>query len=558
MPRRAGYRRRALAVALVLYILGLSWAPSARASTLPYIPLDHWATPLVTEAIGRGVLRGISIADRPYARVAVAEALREARALADSLGQEWSPYDAWLVDRLEAEVDPEAPVPTPAFSTAIGDWSGAYGVEARARVVTGEDHRRFGRDDAKAIVLPFAGFQSGRGLSGGLRFRMDTDGALVPDFNGREWRHGWTGDAKNAYVTLDLGRADVLLGRDDVRWGASDRSSLLMSAYAPALDQVGMRLRLGPVTASSFFANLDDMVLAAPTAESPGDTLAAGTRLRRHLSGHRVEWRVSDRLSIGAAEAVVYGGVDRGLEPEYMIPVSIYYAAQWNGNHNDNMLGDVTVELRPKRDVELYGELLVDDFQIDHKSPADKEPFEGGFLVGQRIHDPLGLDGGLLRLEWAKVEPFTYNQVLPWNRYLYKGQPIGFDLGSDAQAIEVEYRQWVSEQMTWSLGYRMEERGATRMTDPWPVPITGPSPAQPFPAFDHVPTGDVERRSRYEAQVRLHPRAGVDLRLGGGWLNVDNLDNVRGAGRSEWYASLALDLNWSRWLGPGAEEGGMR
>lgn len=549
MQRRAGPPCRARSLALALGLLLL--APAARASTLPYIPLDHWATPLITEAIGRGLLTRLSISDRPYSRIAVAEALRDARALADSLGQEWTPYESWLVDRLQSEVDPEAPAPTPAFSTAVGDWSGAYGLEARARAVTGEDHRRYGDHDVKGLLLPFAGFQSGRGLAGGLRFRMDTDGARVPDFNGREWRHDWTGEAKNAYVMLDLGRADVLLGRDDLRWGASDHSSLLMSAYAPALDQVGLRLRLGPVTASSFFTSLDDMVLATPTAEAPGDTLPAGTRVRRHLSGHRIQWRVNDRLSVGLAEAVVYGGVDRGLEPEYMIPVSIYYAAQWNQDRNDNMIGDFTIDLRPKRDVELYGELLVDDFQIDHKSPGDKEPFEGGFLVGQRIYNPLGLDGGVLRIEWGKVEPFTYNQVLPWNRYLYKGRPIGFDLGSDAQAIDVEFRQWLSEQMSWSLGYRLEERGATRATDPWPVPVTGPTDATPFPEFDHVPTGDVERRSRYVAEAWFHPRAGVDLRLGGGYVNVDNLENVRGDGRSEWFAQASLDLNWSRWLRPG-------
>ncbi|HEX7078903.1 MAG TPA: capsule assembly Wzi family protein, partial [Candidatus Eisenbacteria bacterium] len=472
-------------------------AGRADASTLPYIPLDHWATPLITEAIGRGLLPRLSLSDRPYARTAVAEALREARSLADSLGQEWSPYESWLLERLEGEVDPEAPAPTAAFSRATGDWSAGYGVEARARAVTGEDHRRFGRRDVKGILLPYAGFRSERGLAGGIRFRMDADGARVPDFDGRPWRHGWTGDAKNAYVLLDLGHADVILGRDDLRWGASDHASLLLSAYAPAFDQAGLRVRLGPVTASSFFANLDDMVLTAPTAQARGDTLAAGTRVKRHISGHRVRWRVNDRLALGFAEAVVYGGVDRGLEPEYMIPVSVYYAAQWNANKNDNMLGAFTADLRPKKDVQVYGELLVDDFQIDHKSPGDKEPFEGGFLVGQRIYNPLGLDGGLLRVEWGKVQPFTYNQVLPWNRYLYKGEPIGFDLGSDAQAIEVEFRQWVSEQVSWSLCYRLEERGATRATDPWPVPVTGPSDATPFPTFENVPTGEVERRARY-------------------------------------------------------------
>jgi len=537
---------RCLALALALAL-----SPAvARASTLPYIPLDHWATPLITEAIGRGLLPDVSIGDRPYARANIARALRASRALADSTQRIWTPFESWLLQRIESEINPSLPPPAAAFSTVTTDWSVGYGLEARAHAETGEDHRRFGVRDAKGLLLPYVGFQSGRGLAAGIRFRMDSDGERVPDFNGRPWRNGWTGDTKNAYALLQLGKADVVLGRDDLRWGASENSSLLLSSYAPAPDQVGLRLQIGPVTASSFFANLDDMVLDAPTAQAPGDTLAAGTRVKRHLSGHRVQWQVSRQLAIGAMETVVYGGEERGLEPEYMIPVSIYYAGQWNSARNDNSLWGLTADLRPKPDVEVYGELLVDDFQIDHKSAADQEPFEGGYLIGQRIYNPLGLDGGLLRVEWAHVEPFTYNQSLPWNRYLYKGQPIGFDLGPDAQALTVEFRHWVSEQLTWTIGFRKEERGATRVTDPWPVPVTGPTPATPFPDFDHVPTGTVEARSRFTSEFWLHPRPGIDVRLGGGYVSVDNLDNVDGRTRSEWIAKASLDLNWSGWLRP--------
>ena len=531
----------------------------ARASTLPYIPLDHWVTPLISEAIGRGLLPEISIGDRPYSPAIVARSLRRAHAADESTQPSRSPFESWLLQRIEDEVDPNVPPPAAAFSTVTTDWAVGYGIEARVQMETGEDQRRFGVRDAKGLLLPFAGFQSGRGLAAGLRFRMDSDGERVPDFDGRPWRNGWTGDAKNAYALLQLGAADVLLGRDDLRWGASENSSLLLSAYAPALDQVGLRLKIGPVTASSFFASLDDMVLGAPTAEAPGDTLPAGTRVKRHLSGHRVRWQVNRSLAVGVMETIVYGGVDRGLEPEYMVPVSIFYAGQWNSTWNDNTLMGLTAEFRLRKpDVEIYGELLVDDLQIDDDAPGDQEPFQGGFLLGQRTYNPLGLDGGLLRVEWARVEPFTYNQQLPWNRYVFADQPIGFELGPDAQSLTLEFRHWVSEQLTWSVGFRREERGATRVTDPWPVPVSGPTPSTPFPEFDHVPTGTVEARSRFTTEFWLHPRPGIDLRLGGGYVSVSNLDNVDGRTRSEWFAKGSLDLNWSKWLRPENARAGER
>lgn len=562
MPRRTHARERpvspprliatALAAAVAL-LVGVALPPAPRpaaAATLPYVPLDHWSTPLIAEAAGRGLLPGLSTADRPYRRADVERSLRDGRTVVDSLQRSYTPFESWLLTRLESEFDPSVPPPTPAFARLTQDWTVGYGLEARGYVFAGEDHRRFGAEDGKAIALPFVGFQSGRGLAAGVRFRLDTDGALVPDFNGREWRGGSTGDTKNAYVILQLGAADVFLGRDDLRWGASDNGSLLLSGYAPTMDHAGLRLRLGPVTASSFFGNLDDMTLSAPTAQALGDTLPAGTVIHRRITGHRVRWQVNRYIALGAAEVVVYGGKDRGAEAEYLIPISIYYATQWNSGKNDNILGAFTLELRPKSDMEVYGELLVDDFQIDNKSPGDQEPFQGGFLLGQRLYNPLGLDGSMLRVEWARVEPFTFNQVLPWNRYLYKDQPLGFPLGPDAQALDFEFRYWMSEQLTWTFQYRSEERGATRATDAWPVPVTGPTDTTPFPEFDHVPTDVVERRSRIAAEFWVHPKPGIDLRLSGGHIDVKNVGNVRDADDSEWFLEGSLSLAWSRWLTP--------
>lgn len=542
-------RKSLLAVCLALFSV-LEGPEPARASTLPYIPLDHWATPLITEAIGRGYLTDVSLSDRPYQRAAVARALKRAHAIVDSTQRSWTPFETWLIQRIEEEVSATEPAPTPALSRVASDWLFGYGLEARANILTGEDHRPLGRRDAKGILLPYVGFQSGRGLAAGIRFRMDSDGARVPDFNGRPWRHRWTGDTKNAYALLQLGKAEVLLGRDDLRWGPSEMPSLLLSTNAAAFDQVGLRVQVGPITASSFFANLDDMTLAQPFAQAVGDTLAAGTVLRRHLSGHRIRWQASPTFALGVAEVVVYGGVDRPLEPEYIIPVSIYYAGQWNSNKNDNSFIDLTAELRPKPDMEIYGELLVDDYQFEHKTRADEEPFQGGYLLGQRIYNPLGLDGSVFRLEWARVMPFTYNQSFPWNRYLYKGQQIGFPLGPDAQALDLEYRHWVSEQLTWTLRYRKEERGETRVTDAWPVPVTGPDSLNAFPKFDHIPTGTVENRARYSTEFWVHPQSGLDVRLGGGYTLVKNLDNVKDQTRVEWFFQGSVHINWSRWLAP--------
>lgn len=539
---------------LAAVLAGVGGAPrAATASTLPYIPIDHWVTPYITEAIGRGLLPKLSHADRPYPREEVARALRKAHAAAgaEPAVPSRSPYESWLLDRIGAEVDPDTLAPPPAITNAAREWSLGYGIESRTNWLTGEDQARFGEDPIEEVLLPFASFQSGGGLAVAARFRLSTDGALAPDFNGREWRSGWTGEATNAYVLLQFGAAEIFLGRDDLRWGSSQNSTLLLSDNAPSFDQAGLRIVAGPVTASSFFASLDDMVLAEPTAVAPGDTLPAGTTIDRHISGHRIAVQVSRAVQLGLAETIVYGGEDRGLEPEYLIPGTFLYAEQWNSGTNDNVLFSFTADVRPSPHFDLYGELLLDDFQIDSSTPSDEEPFEGGFIAGARIYDPFAWSGTKLRAEWARIWPYTYNQDLPWNRYLYEGRYIGFDLGSDAQSFDVEVERWLSPRLTGTLRFRLSQVGEIRATDPWPVPITGASATDPFPTYDSFPTGTVEQRTTIAGRAWIHPRPGFDLYLGGGYVSVTNVGNVEGDDLDEAFIDASLRLNWSRWVEEG-------
>lgn len=134
MPLNEGAFPRLLAlcsrVAAVLGVLaGLVATPyaprSATAATLPYIPLDHWTTPLIAEAAGRGLLPGLSLADRPFRRADVERALRDERAAVDSTQRSYTPFESWLLTRLESEFDPNQPTPAPAFARLTRTVGGA-------------------------------------------------------------------------------------------------------------------------------------------------------------------------------------------------------------------------------------------------------------------------------------------------------------------------------------------------------------------------------------------------------------------------------------------------
>jgi hypothetical protein len=69
----------------------------------------------------------------------------------------------------------------------------------------------------------------------------------------------------------------------------------------------------------------------------------------------------------------------------------------------DALLG-LDLRGRPTSKSEVYGELLIDDFQVEKRTSGDLEPDEVGFLVGSQWADPGGLEGITLGAEYTGVQ----------------------------------------------------------------------------------------------------------------------------------------------------------
>ncbi len=360
-------------------------------------------------------------------------------------------------------------------------------------------------------------------------FVLDQRRAQDPVYSGKKWR-GLAGDVEQAFINYQTGHFNLTAGRFGSFWGP--RPSLVLGPSA-RMDGFGYTYQWGRLSLSYRLAYLDGVY-------PPSDS--AGVIVNRYWAGHRLDVHFSDRLRIGVFEAIVWGGEGRQLELAYLNPLLSFHTFQLNRGPNDNSLVGFDFDYKPKLGLDLYGQLLIDDFQIDKKTQGDQKPNLYGLLGG--FYWSNLATGWDLRGEYSKVIDRTYNQFFTWNRYLYEGHLISAALGDDYDVSSISAYRWFGDQIRSSFSLSFLRQGQGSPSDPWTTPwldITGPY-HEPFP------TGVVQRTFSASFGLRgyladflyLDARAGIDRIL--------NFSHIPGLDRTEPSFEVTLSLFGSRTL----------
>jgi hypothetical protein len=512
--------RKCLIAVLLVAVAACIFCSSSIGSTISNIPADHRINSYVEELGRRGLFRSFFFSDRPFTTEKVVEAMFKVDEAVGAGRIVLTPYEAWLIDRLKEEFrflieEPYSDESNNVEAGAELEFTGEY-VDAKADwpqeiIALGDaDDEEGDESDGHARGIFFGWAEYGiPHVSLSSRFLVDTKVEDDIGFFGRPWRGDVGGYVSSGYGKLWLGPFEVLLGRDRLYWGPGSSGSLILSDDAPPLDMVCFGVDFGRVSATGFFTTLDDIKLTR-NVPYQYDSLYAGAIATRHLSGHRIDVRITPTLEIGLSETVVYGGPDRELEPGYLNPLNFFYAHQWNLVKNDNPIWAFDATWWPGDRSQLYGQLVVDDYQFENKKESDEEPSEIGFLLGLHSGDPFGLMNTSVTLEYARVNSWTYNQGYEWNRYTYNETLLGHPIGPDADAFYLTVNRWFSDTFTGRLDYRLLRHGEICVDTDWPVPVVGPWDGASFPEGD-FPVGTVASSHKLGVLARFHPNVHLDV-----------------------------------------------
>ena len=321
------------------------------------------------------------------------------------------------------------------------------------------------------------------------------------------------------YANLELGPAQLMLGRDVLVIGPGRHTQLLWGTNAPPLDRVALTLRRLEVP-------------SIPLALGGGYILGrldGPQRFKNSLvSIARVHVEIADRLCLGMTNLLELGGEGAphvGLWQFVKEHVS-RTGRQQNGGISNRRLGyDATLQLKPLRST-LYTEFVFEDWRAQFRSTL---AYDVDYLLGWSTSG-LGRDGNYgFVVEFQRTGVRSQEHSVFTSGMTSGGHAVGSPLGPDAISVYASPHWRVHERVTLS---------------PWTELIHIGSDTYVFPE-----TSGIERTSSGLAEIRW--RAGLSalatvrdnmwLEAGGFFERVHN-EGFQTTARDN--AGISLSVNW--------------
>ena len=290
-------------------------------------------------------------------------------------------------------------------------------------------------------------------------------GAETAQFRTRSWNPfglfpdgGYAADFTRSSLSAPVAGIRAALGRQPLHWGPGRSAALLLSSASPSLEGAFLSGRFGAAQGHAAFAVLNRIW----RTDGPERYLA-----RRYFSAHRLSWKPSPSLEIGAADAILYGGDLRPLEIRYLNPLLPFYASQFNAasessqsNQDDNAMGAADIRWRPADGSALYAELLIDDLRYD---PESNDPQALAWIVG---YERAGWrEKGEWSVEYSRVQRFVYTHLVQENRYTHYGRSLGHFLGNDSDLLRGSFRWFLTPLARVSAVFEQRRKGDSDVND---------------------------------------------------------------------------------------------
>ena len=496
-----------------------SFASSASAQEIITLPTNHWAYEYLQQLGLRHRLPGTMLSTLPLRYQQLQAVVDSIRPHANSAAERF-----WLLC-LNALAAPS--------ETAYPKLQAGGRVLENAGTMLNTDRR------SRLALRSHLGIFPDRHLALYNVITLDQNLGDDPNYLGKRWR-GFTGFTEQAYALLHFDKYLVKFGRDFIRWGRGRDATLLISDYARPVDHLLAQLDFSRARFTYVAARLDRAPLADSSVARYGVDYA-----ERYLTAARAEAELSkNRLRLGFTQFVVSGGPNRAFEWNYLNPFLIYHGEQLNDKQQG---GNIFVALdfmaRPENGLEFYGQLLIDDIQVEKRGRGDLEPNEIGYLLGVEK----AVNVATIGLEYTRVANRTYNTVREWEKFLHRRRPLAHFLGNDFDRWLLHANLYAGKQVQLYFTTELLRRGEGRIDSIFDRPWENATLEKGY--REKFPFGVVETGWQFRLEARWHPRPEFYLAAHGQFARYKNFSNVSGVKEND--TGIFLRLWWERdWLIP--------
>ncbi|HKE90534.1 MAG TPA: hypothetical protein VKB45_09365 [Gemmatimonadales bacterium] len=490
----------------ILFVLAAP--PLAAQTASPYIPADYWGAPYLEHFIAAGEMVDPTPLTRPLKVDQVVSALQGMDSTTVTGGQ-WRVARAILNDLRRPEQGP------------YGRIDGDIGVAAAT--YSERDPLELGRG------VPNHGYGSKRGFAAaGLDMQLDFGPVVLvthpvadtrlkfdPDWFGKKDR-AVAGRTAESYIDAQWHYGELFFGRLDRNWGPSVVQGLLLSPDPYGLDHLGLTLGTSGIQLQAMVTQLDTRL----------DSL--GTSERRFMVQHRLWIHPPGAWTVSLWEGNVWAGADRGLEPWFLNVMNLGFLEQVNTNTNVNSLLGADFEVHGR--ITAFGQVLLDDIQVDKKSATDKKPTSWGLTLGAK--GALGAGGAASWTAfYTQVANLTYRNEDNLQIPLYHGLGTGRNF-SDYDQATLQFAWIAPGGVLVEPEFTLLRQGEGDPRLPHPAPIDYPNTSALF-------QGIVQRTWRAALGLRWQ-EGPIHFNANGGVHYNQNDGHVDGQTKTRFVGTVAL------------------
>jgi hypothetical protein len=508
------------------------------------IPVDSWIYDAIQELQTRGYLLELSPGFKPYRRLEVSEALKSFEGKVDVSALPEA--DRWLVKKLDKEFAYETNALDAEKEDPDTSLTGMRLSEEAFFNLAKGDYKTFKYAD-KIEFRPT--LRSEIGIDVGNHLLLYTDGTIDQTLRDDTLYTGFTKFGldvlhQQAYVQYSDRYVDLTFGRDYLSWGYGDDGTVLVSPTAGAFDMVSALLKTKIMKFNWFVAQLNQMPDFTPDPYNPLESGGPSTAdsipplANRYFTGSRIEFNIGDKVFLGGFQAATFGGPYASINLENTNPVRLNYETTANdglGGSTNNFLGaDISV-FWPKN-LNFYGNLLIDDWQVDHKTRGDLKPNLYAIEAGVRasnVFESFGLSGTDASLQYMMAGNRVYNEYnwVSFEKLMLRNYPIALPYGDDFWDIDLRLSQWLT--CDWEIGIEVMhlEHGSSNIYGPYTMPWLTDSTItvqtgykEPFPYGVIQETNLFEASLIYQPQQNLYGKAMVSYSQNRNYQYVSGID----------------------------------
>lgn len=180
---------------------------------------------------------------------------------------------------------------------------------------------------------------------------------------------------------------------------------------------------------------------------------------KKYAVFHHLDVNVTKKLNIGLFEGIMFGRSNR-FEFGYLNPVIFYRSIEQQNGSFDNSVAGIDFKLNTLKQVQVYGQFLLDEFNLKEIKKNDGWwANKWGLQLGAKYINAFGIKNLDLQLEHNRVRPFTYSHRDSIANYTHYNQPLAHPLGANFSEMigMVRYQpapRWMilAKAMYWKQG----------------------------------------------------------------------------------------------------------